>query len=143
MSSYLYFYIRSDDKFIPVGEYSRNHCIYQVMDTALFEKLVKVQRFDITSACKSITESVTSFKEQISNLREYNEEIAKMNGDVSERVALIKEHNAQRAGFEEQIDDLNYALGILGVYLSMLDDNVKLYMGIECYPPTVDDIKPD
>lgn len=144
MSTYINFFVKdkNSETFIPLGEYSRNSIYFKLFeDYAPWETVTKIDnnRLDITKKqCVEEIEYLIDEKDKIAEKKHFvsnlklplNEILEKYNELVDEYDALEEERKSYTAALYKLLtfEDIN-----------SYEDN-ELYVGMECYEPTIDDI---
>lgn len=150
MSSYINFYIRSQDNFISIGDFCRSSCIYQAVKSfAPYEKLRPLNRSILESAINNLNASMENTKHIIENYQNQIKLIATFNNSADEKIDAISDYDEQIKGQQDEYDDLvsskyymQFLLGIIEAnkYVDEIDENELLFMGEEVGSPTVNDI---
>lgn len=148
MSSYIYFFLRSEDCFIPLGTWTRNSKFYEVFQEAPCEKISMLSFSRISAVWNDIAENIENIKKKITNKEKVIKEIALFNNDITEKMEVIKEIREDIEYYEElnkQYEEVISFLKTLTIILGEMEDrdlNINcIYYGIECYEPTVKDIQ--
>ena len=158
MSSYMNFFIRSDDKFLHLSDFSRNSEIYQrLYNNVPYEKLRALTYNELDSIEDAIIEDKRKYADLISEYKKEIELIATFNNSAEEKLEAINSTESMIKDIEESISELNFAQGwfnslcrILDSARDYTDENNNLlvdadkyiYAGVEtpCVP-TLEDIK--
>lgn len=146
MSAYVNFFVKhkNDDKFIHIGDYSRNSEIYAVFeDFVPYEKIVLVTPHILGKAQERIKEKYEATSKAIDSLYEKLDFVEKVTGVSLE--AKISEYDEIKELIEDGKDELDcYSAALCRTYIiediMSYPDN-EVYAGIECYEPTEEDIK--
>ena len=144
MSTYVNFFVKdkNSETFIPLGEFSRNSIYFKLFEGyAPWETVKKIDNNRLDMAKKECAEEIEHLinekdkiaekKYFVSNLKlPLDEILEKYNELVDEYDALEEERKSYTAALYKLLtfEDINF-----------YEDN-ELYVGIECYEPTVDDI---
>lgn len=124
MSSYANFYIRVNDKFAPIGTYSRSTDMYQNFYSILpYEKLVALNPLKLHEVILTTRKKMSSFSETIKENQELRDQFlnAKNISFEDKRVA-VEEFNAAIHELEEEIDGLQNVINYVRVLLNIIDD---------------------
>lgn len=158
MSSYINFFIRIDDKFLHLSDFSRSSEIYQrLYNNVPYEKLRALTYNELDSIEDAIIEDKRKYADLISEYKKEIELIATFNNSAEEKLEAIDSTAAMIKDIEESISELNFAQGWFNSLCRILDsardytdeDNNLLvdadkyiYAGVEtpCVP-TLKDVK--
>lgn len=150
MSSYVQFFIRNDEAFMPIGVYSRNSKIYECFNEYTpWEKIKPITRPLLNKIRDDVNEDILSFQKRYDHAKEMKEYVAGMNNSMEEKLGWIDNIEATLGDCREEIERAE----CVKHYLNFLDDIIEsveyethidhknyLYVGIEVGNPTVDDI---
>ena len=158
MSSYINFFIRIDDKFLHLSDFSRSSEIYQrLYNNVPYEKLRALTYNELDSIEDAIIEDKRKYADLISEYKKEIELIATFNNSAEEKLEAINSTESMMKDIEESISELNFAQGWFNSLCSIIDsardytdeDNNLLvdadkyiYAGVEtpCVP-TLKDVK--
>ena len=145
MSTYVNFFVKdkNSETFIPLGEYSRNSIYFKIFEGyAPYECVRKIDNSILNKAkeqCAEEIESVIDERNKIDELKRFiSSSIKRPLDEILEKYSeLVDECDA----LEEERKSYTAALYRLLTFEDIMsyEDN-ELYVGIECYEPTVDDI---
>lgn len=144
MSTYVNFFVKdkNSETFIPLGEYSRNSIYFKIFEGyAPYENVRKIDNSMLNRAkeqCTEEIESVINERNKIDELKRFISSLERPLNEILEKYdELIKECDA----LEEERKSYTAALYRLLTFEDIMsyEDN-ELYVGIECYEPTIDDI---
>lgn len=124
MSSYANFYLRVNDKFAPIGTYSRPTDMYQnFYDILPYEKLVVLTPLKLHDIILSTRKKIHSFSEMIKENQELRDQFlnAKNISFEDKRIA-VEEFNTAIHESEEEIDNLQNVINYVRVLLNIIDD---------------------
>ena len=160
MSSYINFFIRSDDKFLPLSDFSRSSEIYQRLHNDVpYEKLRALTYDELDSIEDDIIEDKRRYEYKI---KEYEKEInliTTFNNSAEEKLNEIESVKETIKDIKEEISELNFAKGWFNSlcriidsasdytdenYNHLIDADKYVYVGVEvpCVP-TLKDIEND
>lgn len=158
MSSYINFFIRSEDKFLPLSDFSRSSEIYQRLHNNVpYEKLRALTYNELDSIEDAIIEDKRKYTDLISGYKKEIELITTFNNSAEEKLEAINSTESMIKDIEESISELNFAQGwfnslcrILDSARDYIDENNNplvdadkyIYAGVEtpCVP-TLEDVK--
>lgn len=124
MSSYANFYLRVNDKFAPIGTYSRSTDMYQnFYDILPYEKLVVLTPLKLHDIILSTRKKIHSFSEMIKENQELRDQFlnAKNISFEDKRIA-VEEFNTAIHESEKEIDNLQNVINYVRVLLNIIDD---------------------
>ena len=152
MSQYMSFFIRIDDNFYRIDNFSRNHTIYEELDKYCpvpYEKVRMVTKEMIQNAIVGIKEDKEDNFRMIQKAKEEIQLIASMNNSVDEKLNSLRYSRETIKECEESISDYDYAIDFCVFLFHIIenlcdeeDESAKrgLYFGIEIGKPTIEDI---
>ena len=156
MSSYINFFIRIDDKFLPLSDFSRSSEIYQrLYNNVPYEKLRALTYNELDSIEDDIIEDKRKYTDLISEYKKEIELIATFNNSAEEKLEAINSTESMIKDIEESISELNYAQGWFNSlcriidsasdytdenYNHLIDADKYIYAGVEtpCVPTLKD-----
>ncbi len=150
MSSYIQFFVRNDEAFMPIGIYPRGSRIYQYFDEYTpWEKIKSVTHPLLDKIRDDVNDDILYFQKRYDRAREMKEYVATMNNSMDEKMEWIENIEATLSDCCEEIEKAEYVKH----YLNFLDDIIEsveyeehieykayLYVGIEVGNPTSEDI---
>ena len=124
MSSYANFYIRVNDKFAPIGTYSRSTDMYQnFYDILPYEKLIALTPFKLHDVILSTQKKIHSFSEAIKENQELRDQFLNAeNISFEDKRIAVEEFNTAIHELEEDIDNLQNVINYIRVLLNIIDD---------------------
>lgn len=147
MSSYINFYQRLDNKFIPIGSYSRNSTIYSILQPIVpYGKIMPLTPSEFAEAQNDIKEDKKRYKELLAE--EENTISLIMNAantDIRDKLAAVQDCKNNIADIQETIDEYDFANHMLQFYITLYeeyryipdsdkltnDNNHYIYAGVE------------
>lgn len=124
MSSYANFYLRVNDKFAPIGIYSRSTDMYQnFYDILPYEKLVALTPLKLHDVILSTRKKISSFSETIKENQELRDQFLNAeNISFEDKRIAVEEFNMAIHELEEDIDNLQNVINYIRVLLNIIDD---------------------
>lgn len=122
MSSYINFFIRSDDKFLPLGDFSRSSEIYQRLHNDVpYEKLRALTYAELDSIEDDILEDKRVLNDKIATYKNEINLITTFTNSVEEKIIEI--HRVEEAinDIKEELDELDFAKGWFNSLCRMID----------------------
>ena len=157
MSSYVNFYLRMNDKFAPIGSWSRSSAMYQTWQNFVpFEKICPITD-------ETLTRVIDLFEDQISSLEQqktdYNADISLImnaeNTPLEEKMDGVAGIREEIKEINDEIEGLQFTISTMEVFHNMIEDyryaddakfdndyNNYIYGGIEAFG-RLEDIKED
>ena len=124
MSSYINFYQRLDDKFIPIGCYSRNSVIYSILQPIVpYGKIIPLTLSDFEEAQNDIKEDKKRYKELL--VEEENTISLIMNAantDIGDKLAAVQDCKDNIADIQNAIDEYDFANHMLQFYITLYEE---------------------
>lgn len=153
MSQYANFFIRYDDTFIPISDFSTSSYIKSlVKGFAPWEKVRAMSVKDINDFRESARNDVIRFKKEKAMREDLIKEVAQFNNSAEDKLEVIENIRFDIKDYDEMIEE-----AVIGeyffVFLGWLIDAVRyneplvkdidkyIYVGIEIGSPTLEDIK--
>lgn len=154
MSSYIQFFMRRGDEFIPLMTYSRSNTIYQIFEHILpWEKIKAISYDTISEKIAECNSLVSKNEEKIKELNQKKTLVASFNNSVEEKMQVLFDIDEAIEEYNEDIAMGNRAAYIC-IFLQDLmeevmygeesekyDKNEYIYGGYEVRTPTLNDIK--
>jgi len=152
MSTYINFFMRRADEFIPIVSFSRSSYIYKVAaNYAPYAKIAPFSTEILKNCCNAIKEEKNRIKEKINIEKSHVEYIKNFNNSVSDKLEAIAECESSIKDWEEELEDARRAQyfftfledmtdEILYVDYNKAETNKYIYAGIEVNIPTVEDV---
>lgn len=149
MSAYINFYIKADDKIIPIGSFSRNSILFgatvsyiQYNDVALVNgDLIDKIRFkldelkhgaeNLLADYDSEVNAIKSFNNSVADKMEYIRELEDSRRDATENLREI-EYAENYLNFIDNICDESDMMYKYEVHLPYLKNGAVVYVGYEC-----------
>lgn len=154
MSSYIQFFMRRGNEFIPLMTYSRSNTIYQIFEHILpWEKIKAISYDTISEKIAECNSLVSKNEEKIKELNQKKTLIASFNNSIEEKMQVLFDIDEAIEEYNEDIAMGNRAAYIC-IFLQDLmeevmygeesekyDKNEYIYGGYEVGTPTLNDIK--
>ena len=141
MSSYLNFYVRKNDTFVLLDNFSRNSIIYSKFNGAPWEKIAEVNSNMIDNVQKLIHLEVKECEKAIKKLKKKIKLLSATNETIKEKCDWIDEFNEDIVDYKNEIKWEKAAIRFLD-FIKRVGENEgnTIYYGCECWEPTVDDV---
>ena len=123
MSSYLNFYARANNIFIPLGSYSRSSQMYQEINNSVpYEKIRAIKSQDLKDYINDLKESEC----RIQKMKQEDEQriqliMSAANSSLQEKMEYVEEIQANFMEMDALIEEYVSAINTLQVYLDMID----------------------
>lgn len=161
MSAYMCFYIRANDKFYPIGTYSRSTMIYDIFEMCArvpWEKIVPIDRKQLEEIISYTSNFKKSVNRNIESIYEKIDFIQNCEADFEDKLENYGYCKETIEDYEEEIKELDWVINFADFLQSVIDDGEDtkfydeietidpskyVYAGIEIGCPTVEDIKED
>lgn len=142
MSQYLNFFIKTDkNKYQQIASYSRNHRIYQVFNSAPYEKITRLTESKIVNAIEELKTAKDAYQKA---MRDNDEQIAIQYRlyskdkffDIYDQIQQInKELKQDVEDSEKSLIELQFIQR-----MTRTSNNAIIYFGVEIYDPEDKDI---
>lgn len=140
MSQYLNIFLKSDGKFIPIGDYSRSTYLYEEFN-APYEKICEYKADELREIGTRLQSRADDTKKYIEELSELIQLIPKFEGqEMDEKISAFFDYKNQIAEQEEEVKSLFSQSSICYFLAGIADDYVPVYAGVEISDPTEEDI---
>lgn len=144
MSTYVNFFVKdkNSETFIPLGEFSRNSVYFRMFeDYAPWEKVKIIDSHKLDIAKKQCAEAIEHFINEKDKIAEKKRFVSSLILSLDEILAAYNELVDEYDALEEERKSYTAALYKFLTFedINSYEDN-ELYVGIECYEPTIDDI---
>lgn len=152
MSAYIHFFVRAGDTFCPIATYCRSSKVYQIFQGAPYEHITVLDKATLNGYFNEATIMRDDIKEELLWDEKRIETIKGFENSAEEKLELIEECEAIIREAKDELREIEDAICFIGFLTSILDEvlydvplgifkDQYLYYGIECYRPTVKDIK--
>ena len=152
MSAYIHFFVRIGNDFCPIGTYSRNTKVYEIFHRAPYEQIEVLDRETLNDYFNEATIMRNDLKEDVVRYEKRIETIKGFENSAAEKLELIEEGENIIREVKDELREIEDAICFIGFLTSILmeviydapediDKKAYLYYGIECYRPTIKDIK--
>ena len=152
MSSYLHFFLRDGDKFLPLATYGRGSQLYQLFtDAAPYAKIAPVTNAVLDRIKNDARSSIERSRAEISRIEDRIRLIGTFNNSIDEKIELIHDQDDFLVEMREDIEEKNMAMAFISFLYDILDEahygeegldaEAYLYCGIECGYPKIEDIE--
>lgn len=151
MSTYIYFYARRRDTFIPLTEGSRNSKLFEITShrVSFNEKIVPYSAKNRLLDISTLKEEIVRTEKIIRENEKLTDKIILMNNKIDEKVMMLNDIEDENKALREEIAEIEntiarlYFINEIDVNIDIANDDERdnIYMGIETgYDITVDDI---
>lgn len=148
MSMYVNFFIKRDNKFIRIADYSRNSQIYKITSDCLpYGKARALTIFDLENFSNTVREDIIECKKRIEKINTCINNISNFNNSIEDKLEAIHTYEMDKSDWEDDIEELQFAKnffmfledliesGIYGEENKEMNSNKYLYAGIEVGEP--------
>lgn len=152
MSTYIDFFIRRGDEFIPISDYSRNSIIYRIANSyAMWEKVSPLSKAGIEQMITEAERQQRAYQESIVEVKAKIAQLKDLSCTWNEALEYLDEYEEAIQEYEQDIKEARYAKHFFGFLIDIIetveyadkkeyDYNDYIYVGIEIGHPTVKDI---
>lgn len=142
MSQYLNFFIKTDkNKYQQIASYSRNHRIYQVFNSAPYEKITRLTESKIVNAIEELKTAKDAYQKA---MRDNDEQVAIQYSLCSkdEFFDIYSQIQQTNKELRQDIEDCEKSLTELQFIqrITRTPNNAIIYFGVEIYDPEDKDI---
>lgn len=140
MSQYLNIFLKSDGKFIPIGDYSRSTYLYDEFH-APYEKIREYKAEELHEIGARLESRANGIKEYIQTLEDLIALIPSFQGqEMEEKISAILDYESQIEEVKEELKTLRSQTSVCYFLASVAEDYVPLYAGVEIADPTDQDV---
>ena len=124
MSSYVSFYIRNKNDFLPIGSFSRSSVIYQLAQNncAPYEKIKAITINEIRRIAMECGEIKKKHEDGIKSFMERIDFLKECNASLSEREEFLSDYLETIEGYKEGIEEVEYAQNYYNFLITILED---------------------
>ena len=140
MSQYLTIFLKSDGKFIPIGDYSRSTYFYDEFN-APYEKICEYKAESLREIGARLESRANDTKKYIQKLESLIALIPSFQGqEMEEKISAILDYKSQIEEEKEELKTLYSQSSVCYFLASVAEDYVPVYAGVEIADPTDQDI---
>lgn len=140
MSQYLNIFLKSDGKFIPIGDYSRSTYLYDEFN-APYEKICEYKADGLREVGARLESRANDIKEYIQKLESLIALIPNFQGqEMEEKISAILDYKSQIEEEKEELKILYSQSSVCYFLASIAEDYVPVYAGVEIADPTDQDV---
>lgn len=140
MSQYLNIFLKSDGKFIPIGDYSRSTYLYDEFN-APYEKICEYKAEGLREIGTRLESRANDTKKYIQKLESLIALIPNFQGqEIEEKISAILDYKSQIEEEKEELKTLYSQSSLCYFLASIAEDYVPVYAGVEIADPTDQDI---
>lgn len=152
MSMYVHFFIRRGDEFIPIGEYSRNSMVYQIVDTqAVWEKVKPLTKSRIQDYVETATRYYAMDVKMMADTKEKMAHIKDLSCTWEQALDCLEGYEDALQEYEEEMQECKFTEHFFEFLIDIIetvqyadekiyDPDNYIYVGVEIGHPTVKDI---
>ena len=140
MSQYLNIFLKSDGKFIPIGDYSRSTYLYDEFN-APYEKICEYKAEGLREIGARLENRANDTKKYIQKLENLIALIPSFQGhEMEEKISAILDYKSQIEEEKEELKTLYSQSSVCYFLANIAEDYVPVYAGVEIADPTDQDV---
>ena len=140
MSQYLTIFLKSDGKFIPIGDYSRSTYLYDEFN-APYGKICEYKAEGLREIGARLESRANDIKEYIQKLEDLIALIPSFQGqEMEEKISAILGYKSQIEEEKEELKTLYFQSSVCYFLANIAEDYVPVYAGVEIADPTDQDV---
>ena len=140
MSQYLSIFLKSDGKFIPIGDYSRSTYLYDESN-APYGKICEYKAEGLREIGARLENRANDTKKYIQKLENLIALIPSFQGqEMEEKISAILDYRSQIEEEKEELKTLYSQSSICYFLANIAEDYVPVYAGVEIADPTDQDV---
>ena len=140
MSQYLSIFLKSDGKFIPIGDYSRSTYLYDEFN-APYGKICEYKAEGLREIGVRLESRANDTKKYIQKLENLIALIPSFQGhEMEEKISAILDYKSQIEEEKEELKTLYFQSSVCYFLANIAEDYVPVYAGVEIADPTDQDV---
>ena len=140
MSQYLTIFLKSDGKFIPIGDYSRSTYFYDEFN-APYGKICEYKAEGLREIGACLESRANNIKKYIQKLENLIALIPSFQGhEMEEKISAILDYKSQIEEEKEELKTLYFQSSVCYFLANIAEDYVPVYAGVEIADPTDQDV---
>ena len=140
MSQYLTIFLKSDGKFIPIGDYSRSTYLYDEFN-APYGKICEYKAEGLRDVGARLESRANDIEKYIQKLEGLIALIPNFQGqEMEEKISAILDYKSQIEEEKEELKTLYSQSSVCYFLASIAEDYVPVYAGVEIADPTDQDV---
>ena len=140
MSQYLTIFLKSDGKFIPIGDYSRSTYLYDEFN-APYGKICEYKAEGLREIGACLESRANNIKKYIQKLENLIALIPSFQGqEMEEKISAILDYKSQIEEEKEELKTLYSQSSTCYFLANIAEDYVPVYAGVEIADPTDQDV---
>ena len=140
MSQYLNIFLKSDGKFIPIGEQSLSTYLYDEFN-APYGKICEYKAEGLREIGARLESRANDTKKYIQKLENLIALIPSFQGhEMEEKISAILDYKSQIEEEKEELKTLYFQSSVCYFLASIAEDYVPIYAGVEIADPTDQDV---
>ena len=140
MSQYLNIFLKSDGKFIPIGDYSRSTYLYDEFN-APYGKICEYKAEGLREIGACLESRANNIKKYIQKLENLIALIPSFQGQkMEEKISAILDYRSQIEEEKEELKTLYFQSSVCYFLANIAEDYVPVYAGVEIADPTDQDV---
>ena len=140
MSQYLSIFLKSDGKFIPIGDYSRSTYLYDEFN-APYGKICEYKVDGLREIGARLESRANNIKKYIQKLENLIALIPSFQGqEMEEKISAILDYRSQIEEEKEELKTLYSQSSVCYFLANIAEDYVPVYAGVEISDPTDQDV---
>ena len=140
MSQYLSIFLKSDGKFIPIGDYSRSTYLYDEFN-APYGKICEYKAEGLREIGARLESRANDTKKYIQKLENLIALIPSFHGqEMEEKISAILDYKSQIEEEKEELKTLYSQSSVCYFLANIAEDYVPVYAGVEIADPTDQDV---
>ena len=140
MSQYLTIFLKSDGKFIPIGDYSRSTYLYDEFN-APYGKICEYKAEGLREIGACLESRANNIKKYIQKLESLIALIPNFQGqEMEEKISAILDYKSQIEEEKEELKTLYFQSSVCYFLASVAEDYAPVYAGVEIADPTDQDV---
>ena len=140
MSQYLSIFLKSDGKFIPIGDYSRSTYLYDEFN-APYGKICEYKAEGLREIGARLESRANDIEKYIQKLESLIALIPNFQGqEMEEKISAILDYKSQIEEEKEELKTLYSQSSVCYFLANIAEDYIPVYAGVEIADPTDQDV---
>lgn len=140
MSQYVNFFIRHNNAFLTIADYSRSSALYGVMQDAPYEKLREYSYEELQLKINELNTSKAAYRKQIDYYNNHINLICEMDNSIEDKLETITSIDEVIKEIQQEIDTIDRQAIELDFIANLVYQGYRIYAGVEVGEPTLQDI---
>lgn len=122
MSQYIFFYIRAEDRMMPIGTFSQSHNVFQLFhDCVPYEKIAPLDTAKLDPIHDSAREYIRCTTEDLEREKAILQQIPSFSNSVEDKLDAIREQQNLVDSLEDELNEWRDAIAYVELLYQIID----------------------